>query len=92
MLQLLPTERFNMSIAEKIEKVKIEWSKGTIKHEDLLLHIEPLLMQAAECSEDEKTVMKIVNSIEKIIFTQVEPCRSSKILELIDEGVKQLKI
>jgi len=75
-----------MSISGKIEEIKIKFADGLIQQDEILLHVEPLLMQVVREKKDETKVRKIVNDIERAIYTQVEPEKSALILRLIDDG------
>jgi hypothetical protein len=76
-----------VSIKKKLEQSKCEFSKGLIPLERLLLYIEPLLMQVVHDAEDKLEVKKIVNGIERAIYTQIEPQRSKIIEGLIDQSI-----
>jgi hypothetical protein len=76
-----------MSILKRIKQVKTEFTKGSVSLEELLLHLEPLLMQVVNNAKDEAEVKKIVNGIERAIYTQIEPQKTVIILELIDQGI-----
>lgn len=80
-----------MPLLKKMKQVKTEFTNGSISLEELLLHIEPLLMQAINKTEDEAEVKKIINGIEKVIYTQIEPERSTAIIELIEQGISFIK-
>lgn len=75
-----------MSISDKIEEIKIKFADGLIQQDEILLHVEPLLMQVVREKKDETEVRKIVNDIERAIYTKVEPEKSAFILRLIDDG------
>ena len=76
-----------MSILDQLKKAKEDFNNGLIPFEELLLYVEPLLMQVISGDDDEKQVKKIVNDIERVIFTQIEPLKSEMINVLIERGI-----
>lgn len=72
---------------EKVERVRLRFSGGEISAEELLLHAEPLLSASAEGPADETSVRRLVNAIERTVFTEVEPKRTWELTKLLDEAV-----
>ncbi len=80
-----------MSILKKIEKVKIKYADGSIQQDEILLYIEPLLIQIVKERKDEIKVKEMINNIERAIYTQIEPQKSAVILKIIDESILFVK-
>lgn len=76
-----------MTKTEKVERVRLRFSGGEIPAEELLLHAEPLLSASAVGASDEASVRRLVNAIERTVFTEVEPKRTRELTKLLDEAV-----
>lgn len=76
-----------MAILERLKRVKNDFNQGLIPFEELLLYIEPLLEQVISNRDDEERVKIIVNSIEIVMFTEIEPQKSEMINEFIEQGI-----
>jgi hypothetical protein len=72
---------------ETAESVRLRFSSGEIAAEELLLHVEPLLSEFAVDPSDEAPVRRLVNAIERTVFTEEDPQRLRELARLLDEAV-----
>jgi hypothetical protein len=70
-----------MQALDEAERIREQFIEGKIPAEDLLLHLEPVLSGLASDSQAQADVRRMVNGIEKLIFTQADPQRHSLIAE-----------
>jgi hypothetical protein len=73
-----------MSYVAQAEAIREGFVGGTIPVCDLLLHLEPLLLQVASDPETSGEARTIVNAIERTIFTEPEPGRSRLLGDHLD--------
>ncbi len=76
-----------MSNLKKMQCIKTDFIQGPLAIDELFLHVEPLLRQLISTAEDEAEVKTIINGIERVIYTQIEPQKTNMILELLDQGI-----
>ena len=78
----------DMSPQEKIANIKARFVNGALPLDELLLHFEPVLRDAM--LDDEKAANKLVNAIERAMFTLNEPQRANAIVECLDLAIALL--
>jgi hypothetical protein len=76
-----------MELVERAQQVRDRFQAGGISINDLILHIEPVLVQAS-LPAAEAEARKIVNELERTIYTEVEPSRTTLILDLLDQALE----
>jgi hypothetical protein len=76
-----------MNPIEKAQNVRDRFITGEIPVEEVVLQIEPILGQAASDSVGQAEVKRIVNGIERTIYTENEPRRSGLIVDLLSAAV-----
>lgn len=79
-----------MELLDRAQRVRDRFQAGGIPIDELILHIEPLLLQASPPTA-EVGVRKIVNDIERAIHTQVEPHRNAVLLDLLNQAVEFIR-
>jgi hypothetical protein len=76
-----------MNAAVKLDKILDSFIAGKIPAEELLLYVEPILFESARDLPGEDEVRKTVNAIERAIYTENEPTRSTEIAALVRSAV-----
>jgi hypothetical protein len=64
-----------MDVIHTAETIRDRFMAGRIPVEEVLLNIEPILVESASDPAGQAEVRKIVNQIERIAFTENEPRR-----------------
>jgi hypothetical protein len=81
-----------MRTSDELQAVKQGLLGGTIALDELLLHVEPLLMQSLTDSAQRTEAKRIVNGIEKVLFSENEPERTRLLGALLDRAIQLASI
>jgi hypothetical protein len=76
-----------LNFIEKAQNVRDRFIAGAIPVDEVVLHIEPILVQAASDAHGQAEVTRIVNALERRIYTENEPRRSGLIVDLLGAAV-----
>ena len=73
---------------EEMVNIKARFVNGSLSLDELLQHLEPVLRSAMP--DDEKAANKLVNAIERAMFTLNEPQCTNTIVECLDLAIALL--
>ena len=71
----------------RTEAIRADFVAGKISGDNLLLHLEPVLSQAANDPGTQHEARTLVNRIERALFTEAEQRKSSAVVHLLDACV-----
>jgi hypothetical protein len=80
-----------MSAIKRVEGILKSFVDREIPLDELLLHLEPILVESAPDRRGQDEVRKIVNAIERTIYTENEPTRSDEITALLRNAVEFIR-
>lgn len=76
-----------MTLTQQADRIRTDFVAGKIPAEELLLHLEPVLNQAASDAHRQQDARVLVNRIERALYTEAKESLSHELLQLVGECV-----